>query len=141
MKFSWHRKTRILNLAGSPLSGVTPPAPVETLQPIPAVVPEPAKEPLPLKKHHVSMELRIGDKILAYSNFDVSPLVSDQPLPCRRQYFIQPDANNNGINCFIAGGTRSLVISPGYFASNDPEICEYLRSHSAARYIQDLEGD
>ena len=143
MEFPWKKKTKVLNLAGSPLSGVTPPAPVEAPQLIPAVV-EPAATvtPLPLAKHHVCMTLQIGDKVMTYSNFDPNPLV-DQTLSVRRmQWFIEPDVHGSGLNCMIAEGTQSLQVSPGYYASNDQAINEYLRccNNPRVKYIQDLEN-
>jgi hypothetical protein len=145
MEFPWKKKTTFLNLAGSPLSGVESPAPVEASQPIPAVV-EPAATvtPLPLAKHHVRMTLQIGDKVMTYSNFDQNPLVEDgdQPLSVRRQYFIEPDTHGHGLNCMYAEGTKSLQVSPGFYATNDPVIAEYLRlcNNPRVKYIQDLEN-
>ena len=143
MEFPWKKKTKVLNLAGSPLSGVGPRAPVEASALIPAVV-EPAATvtPLPLAKHHVCMTLQIGDKVMTYSNFDPNPLV-DQPLSVRRmQWFIEPDVHGSGLNCMIAEGTQSLQVSPGYYASNDQAINEYLRccNNPRVKYIQDLEN-
>ena len=143
MEFPWKKKTKIENLAGSPMSGVEIPAPVEAPQPIPAVVQERATvAPLPLKKHHVYMTLQIGDKVMTYSNFDQNPLVEDQPLSVRRQYFIEPDTHGCGLNCMIANGTQSLQVSPGFYATNDPVIAEYLRlcNNPRVKYIQDLEN-
>ena len=141
MKFPWSNKTKIESLAGSPLSVEIPAPPVEEA-PQPAVVQEPVNTPLPLKKHHVCMTLQIGDKVLSYSNWDADPLV-DQPLSVRRmQWFIEPDVHGCGLNCMISDGTQLLQVSPGYFASNDQAINEYLRccNNFRVKYIQDLEN-
>jgi hypothetical protein len=145
MKFPWSNKTKIESLAGSPLSGVEIPAPPveETPQAtIPAV--EPAKIPTPLATHHICMTLQIGDKVMSYSNFDPNPFAdNEKPLSVRRQYFIAPDVHGQGLNCMYAEGTKSLQVTPGYYATNDPAINEYLRccNNPYVRYIQDLEGN
>ena len=142
-QFPWSKKTNIESLAGSPLAGAEISAPrVETPQPTTTVVQEPVNTPLPLKKHHVCMTLQIGDKVLSYSNWDADPLV-DQPLSVRRmQWFIEPDVHGCGLNCMISDGTQLLQVSPGYFASNDQAINEYLRccNNFRVKYIQDLEN-
>jgi hypothetical protein len=62
-------------------------------------------------------------------------------LKVRRQYYIDKDTNGNGINSMYTDGAyKQLEIAPGFYVSNNYEICRFLDQCGIDRvhFLQEL---